>query len=72
MLENSSNLFCYTSSNVLLFFRKAHLSSKKLLEQCQKLEKLWSHVFTTTLNLVKLNKHMNVLKVKKLCEYFSE
>jgi hypothetical protein len=31
--------------------RKAHLSSKKLLEQCQKLEKLWSHVFTATLNL---------------------
>ena len=27
------------------------MSSKKLLEQCQKLEKLWSHVFTATLNL---------------------
>ncbi len=27
------------------------MSSKKLLEQCQKLEKLWSHVFTATLDL---------------------
>ena len=26
--------------------RKAHMSSKKLLEQCQKLEKLWGHVLT--------------------------
>jgi tight junction protein 1 len=34
-----------------LTFRKAHLSSKKLLEQCQKLEKLWTHVYTGTLNL---------------------
>ncbi len=32
-------------------FRKSHLSSKKLLEQCQKLEKLWSHIFTATLDL---------------------
>ncbi|XP_071746241.1 tight junction protein ZO-3 isoform X15 [Lepeophtheirus salmonis] len=31
--------------------KKAHLSSKKLFEQCQKLEKLWGHVFTGTLNL---------------------
>ena len=28
------------------FYRKAHMSSKKLLEQCQKLEKLWGHVLT--------------------------
>ena len=27
------------------------MSSKKLLEQCSKLEKLWPHVFTTTLEL---------------------
>ena len=41
-----------TKQNMLFtIFRKAHLSSKKLLEQCQKLEKLWSHVFTATLNL---------------------
>ena len=31
--------------------RKAHLSSKKLLEQCQKMEKLWGHVLTSTLRL---------------------
>jgi hypothetical protein len=31
--------------------RKAHLSSKKLLEQCQKLEKLRSHIFTASLDL---------------------
>ena len=27
------------------------MSSKKLLEQCSKLEKLWPHVFTSTLEL---------------------
>ena len=37
-----------------LYFRKAHLSSKKLLEQCQKLEKLWTHVYTGTLNLTSI------------------
>lgn len=31
--------------------KKAHMSSKKLLEQCQKLEKLWGHVLTSTLPL---------------------
>merc|ERR1740123_1703084 len=31
--------------------KKAHLSSKKLLEQCQKMEKLWGHVLTSTLPL---------------------
>ncbi|XP_050526254.1 tight junction protein ZO-1 isoform X2 [Daktulosphaira vitifoliae] len=31
--------------------KTAHKSSKKLLEQCQKLEKAWSHVFTSTLTL---------------------
>ena len=39
---------------VILFCRKAHLSSKKLLEQCQKLEKLWTHVYTGTLNLTSI------------------
>ena len=38
----------------LYLFRKAHLSSKKLLEQCQKLEKLWTHVYTGTLNLTSI------------------
>ena len=38
-------------SRSFAFCRKAHLSSKKLLEQCSKLEKLWPHVFTTTLEL---------------------
>ncbi|XP_063697215.1 uncharacterized protein LOC134828156 isoform X3 [Culicoides brevitarsis] len=31
--------------------KSAHKSSKKLLEQCQKLEKVWSHVFSTTIML---------------------
>lgn len=31
--------------------RTAHKSSKKLYEQCVKLEKLWSHAFTTTVPL---------------------
>ena len=30
------------------------MSSKKLLEQCQKLEKLWTHVYTGTLNLTSI------------------
>lgn len=33
------------------YYRTAHKSSKKLYEQCVKLEKLWSHVFTTTVPL---------------------
>lgn len=39
---------------LLIYFhstRTAHKSSKKLYEQCVKLEKLWSHVFTTTVPL---------------------
>lgn len=35
----------------MVFYRTAHKSSKKLLEQCQKLEKVWSHVFTSSLTL---------------------
>lgn len=31
--------------------KSAHKSSKKLLEQCQKLEKVWSHVFSSTIVL---------------------
>uniref|UniRef100_A0AAG5CXX9 Tight junction protein ZO-1 n=1 Tax=Anopheles atroparvus TaxID=41427 RepID=A0AAG5CXX9_ANOAO len=31
--------------------KAAHKSSKKLFEQCQKLERVWSHVFSTTINL---------------------
>ena len=31
------------------------MSSKKLLEQCQKLEKLWTHVYTGTLNLTSIS-----------------
>ncbi|XP_065338981.1 tight junction protein ZO-1-like isoform X6 [Cloeon dipterum] len=34
-----------------LFRRGVHKSSKKLLEQSQKLEKLWSHIFTGTVTL---------------------
>ena len=30
------------------------MSSKKLLEQCQKLEKLWNHVFTATITLANI------------------
>ena len=32
-------------------FRKSHMPSRKLLEQCQKLDKLWSHIFTATFSL---------------------
>ncbi|KAJ8915042.1 hypothetical protein NQ315_016017 [Exocentrus adspersus] len=31
--------------------KSAHKSSKKLLEQCQKLDKVWSHVFSATITL---------------------
>lgn len=31
--------------------KAAHKSSKKLLEQCQKLERVWSHVFSSTIVL---------------------
>ncbi|XP_018564782.1 tight junction protein ZO-1 isoform X4 [Anoplophora glabripennis] len=31
--------------------KSAHKSSKKLLEQCQKLDKVWSHVFSSTITL---------------------
>ncbi|XP_058055736.1 tight junction protein ZO-1 [Anopheles bellator] len=31
--------------------KSAHKSSKKLFEQCQKLERVWSHVFSTSINL---------------------
>ena len=41
--------------------RKAHLSSKKLLEQCQKLDKLWGHIFTVTLDLSSENNWYNKL-----------
>lgn len=31
--------------------KSAHKSSKKLLEQCQKIERVWTHVFSTTIVL---------------------
>ncbi|XP_060522742.1 tight junction protein ZO-1 isoform X2 [Cylas formicarius] len=31
--------------------KSAHKSSKKLLEQCQKLDKVWSHIFNATITL---------------------
>ncbi|XP_071051834.1 tight junction protein ZO-1 isoform X3 [Onthophagus taurus] len=31
--------------------KSAHKSSKKLLEQCQKLDKVWSHIFCSTVTL---------------------
>ncbi|XP_076275264.1 zonula occludens-like protein polychaetoid isoform X2 [Rhynchophorus ferrugineus] len=31
--------------------KTAHKSSKKLLEQCQKLDKVWNHIFNSTVNL---------------------
>ncbi|KAJ8688528.1 hypothetical protein QAD02_024323 [Eretmocerus hayati] len=31
--------------------KSAHKSSKKLLEQCQKLDKIWGHVFSATITL---------------------
>ena len=35
----------------MAFFRSAHKSSKKLLEQCQKLDKIWGHVFSAVITL---------------------
>lgn len=32
-------------------FRSAHKSSKKLLEQCQKLDKIWGHIFSAVITL---------------------
>lgn len=34
-----------------LLHRSAHKSSKKLLEQCQHMERVWGHVFTHTITL---------------------
>lgn len=34
-----------------LHFRSAHKSSKKLLEQCQKLDKIWGHTFSAVITL---------------------
>ncbi|XP_064213330.1 tight junction protein ZO-1 isoform X3 [Tribolium castaneum] len=31
--------------------KSAHKSSKKLLEQCQKLDKVWSHIFSATITM---------------------
>lgn len=31
--------------------KKCHIPSRKLLEQCQKLDKMWSHIFTATISL---------------------
>lgn len=44
-------LSLYLFLNCLVFFRSAHKSSKKLLEQCQKLDKVWSHIFSSTITL---------------------
>ncbi|XP_065361964.1 tight junction protein ZO-1 isoform X4 [Calliphora vicina] len=50
-------LFCKTDSkHVIKQLRQgmpkaAHKSSKKLLEQCQKLERVWSHIFSTQIVL---------------------
>ena len=49
-----SRQYLSLNATIFLIFRKAHLSSKKLLEQCQKLEKLWTHVYTGTLNLTSI------------------
>lgn len=44
-IEEYHYLFMY------LYFRSAHKSSKKLLEQCQKLDKIWGHVFSAVITL---------------------
>ncbi|XP_046804193.1 tight junction protein ZO-1-like isoform X4 [Lucilia cuprina] len=50
-------IFCKTDSkHVIKQLRQgmpkaAHKSSKKLLEQCQKLERVWSHIFSTQIVL---------------------
>lgn len=40
--------FCNT---LHVFRRSAHKSSKKLLEQCQKLDKIWGHTFSAVITL---------------------
>ena len=61
MSQQCSQVSCFTNFNLTTFlieffwcYRKAHLSSKKLWEQCQKLEKLWNHVFTSTVTLANI------------------
>lgn len=39
---------CRFSFNI---HRSAHKSSKKLLEQCQKLDKIWGHIFSAVITL---------------------
>lgn len=49
---NTFNNFFYPHSiQYLYFYRSAHKSSKKLLEQCQKLDKIWGHVFSAVVTL---------------------
>ena len=36
---------------IFYVFRKMHMPSRKLLEQCQKLDKSWNHIFTASINL---------------------
>ena len=39
------------TNNMVGMFRKAHLPSRKLLEQTQKIEKMWGHCLTGTIQL---------------------
>jgi hypothetical protein len=48
---NSHNFIIFEEAERYFCCRKAHLSSKKLLEQSQKIDKLWNHVLTGTLHL---------------------
>lgn len=45
------NIVIVVKINYFYHFRTAHKSSKKLLEQCQKLDKVWGHIFNSTITL---------------------
>ncbi|XP_075984641.1 zonula occludens-like protein polychaetoid isoform X2 [Anticarsia gemmatalis] len=48
--------------------KSAHKSSKKLLEQCQHMERVWGHVFTQTITLSEANQNTWFSKLNDLIQ----
>ncbi|KAI5645821.1 PDZ domain (Also known as DHR or GLGF) domain-containing protein [Phthorimaea operculella] len=48
--------------------KSAHKSSKKLLEQCQHMERVWGHVFTHTITLSEANQNTWFTKLQDLIQ----
>ncbi|XP_059051830.1 tight junction protein ZO-1-like isoform X3 [Achroia grisella] len=48
--------------------KSAHKSSKKLLEQCQHMERVWGHVFTHTITLSEANQNTWFTKLMELVQ----